>query len=187
MLFLLFLSASACVTTCGKEHTAFFLANWHNNPDLFFVHLPYDDRCQEISNANLRKEFPSEVAGRDIEHIIETANDLPEYAQCKRNIRGNLVAADSTWNKQVGNLCCAYTDAEKRIVYGPKRYTAAQSAVIECCTDPSMNFLFALVCMAIVSITIICMLVQHGMNVTCGANAEANRSTYDQEEDASRL
>lgn len=133
-LLLLFSLTLACKqSNCTSQQTAWFKNNWRGNPAEVWVNLSFSDPCEIITNRKLRSEFPSEVHGREIDHMVETANDYPEYAHCSRNIRGNLVAVNPTWNKQVGNLCCPQTDAEKNIVYGQRYKQAVYYVTVLCC------------------------------------------------------
>src|SRR5882762_3641575 len=110
--------ANACKVACGPNtRTNFFTENWGSKPlDYFWVNVPYSNLCEMINSTALRKEFPALFAdGRQVEHIIEKSNDYPELGKCadgNRSIRGNLAAANASWNRQVGNLCCKYTDEE---------------------------------------------------------------------------
>jgi len=64
----------------------------------------------------------------EVEHIIPTANDIPELRGCNVNIFGNAVMAYGVWNGQLsdGYLC------EKQEVYGTI-YNSAYNAVLGCC------------------------------------------------------
>jgi hypothetical protein len=139
MLYFLILIVDACKINCGaQQHSAFFSANWRNNPGDFYRELPEGDLCEVMPTRAL-------YSWR-IDHIIEITNDYPSISHCRRDIRGNLAEANSTWSREVGNLCCEFTDREKRIVYDEK-YKAALDSVINCC-DKKIDHSFFAICLA---------------------------------------
>lgn len=94
-----------------------------------------DIRCSPV---NSRAEYVAILASRGItdipsdswhmEHIIDQ-NGTP-YAQNK-NILGNLIMANATWNRQIGQLTWSAVEREKRAVYG-EIFDLALSSVVEC-------------------------------------------------------
>ena|SRR5882762_9936042 len=129
-------SADACKATCAqpsRTRTNIFIDHWRKNPRDFWINVPYSDPCEAITNEALRKEFPILFTEWSIGHIIEKSNDYPEFAYCPRNIRANLVAVNTTWNNQISDLCCDYTNVEKDIVYGDRYHEALNAVVSECC------------------------------------------------------
>ena len=69
-------------------------------------------RLLDASDLNL-EEF--NLGEYEMEHIVEEANT--PYTQSKK-IAGNLVFANSAWNRQVGQLNWTQCAHEKRMVYG---------------------------------------------------------------------
>lgn len=141
--------AAACkVTSCRNGHTDYFKANWRNNPQDFWQDVPIEShlKCQEISNEDLRKEYPGLFpTGWQVEHIIELNNDYPNYADCKPlNIRANMVSAVGAWKVAVGQLCCLWADKEKSIVYGARYGDALNMVTSRCCAPRTWSV--AIVC-----------------------------------------
>jgi len=55
-----------------------------------------------------------------------------EIEKCNKNIMGNLLLADSSWNRGMGQLCWEQVKVEKSQVYGPIFYKAMNN-VRKCC------------------------------------------------------
>ena len=93
------------------------------------------NKCDTVTNPTYRemlKRAGYDLGSMEVEHIIDIAHS--ELPGCNKNIRGNLVIADASWNRGVGNLCWTYASAEKANVYG-EIFTNARTAVRECCLN----------------------------------------------------
>lgn len=106
---------------CVSPHSSFYTNNYGKTNVLFFAQqtYKYNDPCEPVTNNNFRNNlYPQYKEGRDVDHIVDISNSEEELSECDKNIMGNLVLADSGWNRGVGNLCWRYVKAEKQMIYG---------------------------------------------------------------------
>lgn len=115
---------------CGKtstgipNHNLFIPNTWPNN----------FDPCEKLDKTKYNKLYPHDGKSWNIEHIIELKNSEPELESCDKDIFGNVILADATWNRAVGNLCWKYCSQEKMRVYGPI-FSQAMNNVRQCCNS----------------------------------------------------
>lgn len=158
MLLLLFVSFVLCAKEkCGNYHHTKFYDEHKLNKDDYFVSSTYDDKdpCIMISNEEFRKLYPQFSKGNDVEHIVDTANS--EYG-CEKSIMGNLVMANSIWNRQIGNMCWDDVKVEKREIYG-EIFDRAVDNVRRCCKTETINFFSIMIITIIVFVALIGLIV----------------------------
>jgi hypothetical protein len=151
--------AYAAVKECKAINTNYYLQNRGNIPGAFFypqTAFSSGDKCQVISNSELRSQYPWLKTTDQVEHIIDSNNGPDELANCNKNIRGNLIIAIGTWNNAVGNLCWKYVAAEKQAVYGPI-FNTAMTSVKECCgiNDDGNTVSSVFICLLIIMFVVI--------------------------------
>lgn len=123
---------------CVSRHTGFFYENYNNSNALFFIRETFapdgSNRCHHITNDYYRNVLYSNInkQGIDTEHIIDLKNSEPELDDCDKEILGNMILANRSWNRAVGSLCWEYVKAEKLQVYGDI-FNEAMRNVRECC------------------------------------------------------
>lgn len=61
----------------------------------------------------------------NVEHIIPSANSIPEIAGCSTDVRGNYIMAYGAWNQALSN----HYYGEKAMVYGDEIMKSAYAAV----------------------------------------------------------
>lgn len=151
---LLWITSFAAVTNCNAEHSSFY--NTNSGQSFFipqtFMQLSNADPCETISNSQFRNENKQYLTSNlDTEHIIDLSNSESELAHCNKNIRGNMVLANSNWNRGVGNLCWKYAKSEKRSVYG-NIFNQAENNVRVCCGyHPLMSYeLIIVICVCVI-------------------------------------
>lgn len=131
ILFEIYLSAKK---KCVSTHSTFYNTNYGKTNMEFFVPETYVDTNprEPMTNIKFRSMYPQYLIGNEAEHIIDKTNSEPELEKCNKNIRGNLVMANSSWNKGVGGLCWNYVKLEKKQIYG-NIFQRAMDNVKKCC------------------------------------------------------
>lgn len=104
------------------------------------------DECDPVTAQVFRAEayargiiHRSSADRYDVEHIVDLANSIEG---CPKEIRGNMILADMSWNRAIGNACWKEAETAKRraykigtiseIFYGPV-VDRAIAAVLRCC------------------------------------------------------
>ncbi len=140
MLLLAFIAlATACTSFCEKPDTEYFSTHWDGGlgAPLFYYAIPFNNSCQEVAE-DIRWEYM--VGDMTIMQIINGTCD----------IRGNFVAANAQWIRQLEGLCCHNVAIEVATVLGPV-YEIARAALHECCPAPLNNSdLVAIIVMSII-------------------------------------
>uniref|UniRef100_A0A6C0C7G7 Uncharacterized protein n=1 Tax=viral metagenome TaxID=1070528 RepID=A0A6C0C7G7_9ZZZZ len=164
-LFTLFLVTFAAKEKCNALHSTFFNNNYGKTSARFFVKetFAYTDPCGVITNAEFSKQYPQFKSGNDVEHIIDTAFSEYELRDCDKNIIGNLVMADRSWNRGVGQLCWENVKTEKMIVY-EDIFQQAMNNVRKCCNleqdDPMMAIVGCIILGLIIAVCIACIVIK---------------------------
>jgi len=144
--------SSAATTSCSDEpHTSYYKLHSHEIPQSFYVpstSADYEDPCQPITNAQMRRQYSWITNEYDIEHIIDTTNGPVELDKCNKDIRGNKVVAIATWNRAIGKKCWKHVEAEKKLVYGNVFDNAYQS-VSRCCVTSTV-YIWSFLCFTFV-------------------------------------
>lgn len=65
----------------------------------------------------------------NVEHIIPTANNIPQIKGCSLDIRGNYIMSYGAWNQALGNDYYG----EKSLIYGDERMKSAYKSVYLAC------------------------------------------------------
>lgn len=140
LLFLSLLALYFCARLeCGPQpHTKQYLLNKDNPEKLYYESTKsVHHHCEKMSNSELRKLYPWITRNDQVEHILDTNNGPKELESCSKQIRGNLIIANGTWNNQVGQLCWKDVEQEKRLVYGNDIFDTAYNSVKICCESNS--------------------------------------------------
>ena len=135
---------------CVSQHSSFFNDNYGKTNYRFYIPETYENTnpCEVIDNIKFRKIYNQYTVGNniDVEHIIDLQNSEPELESCNKNIRGNMILADRSWNRGVGGLCWDYVKMEKSQVYG-NIFNQAYNNVKKCCgmSTVGSHFLYAVI------------------------------------------
>lgn len=134
------ISVTLCARVeCTNKHTSYYMSRCCpvSNYDAFFyreTRATSDlDRCEVYTNQRLRGMFSWITPTDHVEHIIDSNNGPSKLINCNKNIRGNLIIAKGQWNTQLGNMCWADVEQEKREVYGNDIFQYAYDSVELCC------------------------------------------------------
>lgn len=163
ILILLITLVLAAKPKCTSKHqTTYYLEHSREIPQSFYYPKTVsteEEHCTPTKNQELRN-FYNVGRSDHVEHIIDSANGPVDLIDCDKNIGGNLVIVDAIWNQQVGQLCWADAEAEKRKVYGDVIVSNAYQAVKECCKSKTNITIFN-VCLGIFAIFAIAGLVAY--------------------------
>jgi|SRR5579862_137394 len=150
-LFFIFIICDDC------PHTKLYLEHGSsNNNNYYFVEKTFitrtdllckigsNDQYKQIINSQFRCEGSwcnftgkwtngwncplTEPSCYEVEHIIPSANNIPEIRGCSPNIFGNHVMSYKIWNRQLSN---GYF-SEKKEIYG-NIFNEAYNAIYKCC------------------------------------------------------
>jgi hypothetical protein len=151
-LFFIFINCDDC------PHTKVYLEHGSsNNNNYYFVEKTYistrtdllckigsNDQFKQIINSQFRCEGSwcnftgkwsngwncplTEPSCYEVEHIIPSANNIPEISGCSADIFGNRVMSYKIWNRQLSN---GYF-SEKKDIYG-NIFAEAYNAIYKCC------------------------------------------------------
>lgn len=116
---------------CSAEHTGIPLGHHLMVASSFGGGQP---PCKKFNRVEFNAAYPHDSKQFHIEHIVELQNSEPSLANCDKDIYGNIILANATWNRAVGNLCWKYTASEKQIVYGAI-FQQAMDNVRQCCIN----------------------------------------------------
>ena len=67
----------------------------------------------------------------DVDHVIDLANSSPRLKKCNKNIYGNMIVANSKWNRQMGWKGWSVVKKEKKELYR-KIYNKAKRHIVDC-------------------------------------------------------
>ena len=128
----------------SRQQTEYYSAHRKSIPRAFYhpkTASSREERCNPTTNQYLRKLL-NVSAEDEVEHIIDSTNGPPELIDCDKNIRGNLIIARGTWNRQVGQLCWERAEAKKRKVYDDEIVDFAYASVKQCCQSQNRMEIF---------------------------------------------
>lgn len=128
ILALIIVTTSAAVHHGGPQ----YYTKYYNDSDLFLNDTFIRPRCKIYTSRQefLKRLNMTSADGYDVEHIIDEKHSM--FSGCNKNIYGNIILANSSWNRALGIRTWKWVSAEKEHVYG-SIFIQAKHNVRHCC------------------------------------------------------
>lgn len=90
----------------------------------------FDGREEYLRKTLMKLPYFINFSKYDVEHIIDKNNSI--WPRCDKDIYGNIILANSSWNRAMGQRTWHLVEDEKKYVYGAI-FNKAKDNVLYCC------------------------------------------------------